>query len=143
MTVAEEIQLIGIPHTEINSVWGEVKPMLQKGISHGDGEIDIGDIYKFLADRSMQLWVLYNYSEESIVMAGVTEVCIYPKMKICRAVVLGGNKLDDWLSFISDIESWAKEQGCSRMEAHGRRGLARKMEDIGYSNKYVVMRKEI
>ena len=37
----KEIQLIGIPHTSVDDVWESAKPMLQKGIDYGDGELEI------------------------------------------------------------------------------------------------------
>ena len=141
--ITEEIQLVGVPHASIDEVWGEVKPMLERGISHGDGELDIDDILKFLLDRTMQLWIVYNYTEGNIMMAGITEVMTYPKIKVCRAVVLGGDGVDQWVKHVSGIEEWAKSQGCDKIEAFGRRGLAKKMEAIGYSNRYVVIRKDL
>jgi hypothetical protein len=138
-----DIRLVGVPSESVDDIWTEVKPMLQKGINHGDGELDIDDILKFVLDKTMQLWVVYNYSEEVIIMAGVTQIIIYPKCKVCRAVVLGGDGLDRWLEHVSGIEKWALSKGCDKMEAYGRRGLAKKMEDIGYTNKYVVIRKDL
>lgn len=139
----KEIQLVGVPYSSIDDVWVSVEPMLQKGIEHGDGELDTRDILRLLLERAMQLWVLWDYAEDRVVMAGVTEIVNYPKMKVCRAVVLGGERLGEWMNYIQEIETWAKNKGCERMEAYGRRGLAKKMEDIGYSNTYVVMRKKI
>lgn len=138
-----DIQLVGVPASSVEQLWDEVKPMLEKGISHGDGELDINDILKFLLDRAMQLWVLYDYSGDTVVMAGVTEIVNYPKYKVCRAVILGGDSLDQWVKYIQGIEAWAAEMGCAKVEAYGRRGLAKKMESIGYSNKYVLIRKDI
>jgi hypothetical protein len=142
MTV-KDIQLVGVPYSSIDDVWAEVEPMLKKGIQHGDGELDTKDILKMLIERSMQLWVLWDYDGDRIVMAGVTEIISYPRLKVCRAVVLGGERVSEWMTYIDEIERWAKYKGCDRMEAYGRRGLAKKMESIGYSNTYVVMRKTI
>ena len=141
--IADETELIGVPYSSIDDIWGEVKPMLAKGIAHGDGELDLDDIHRLLIERSMQLWVVYNSDEDQIAMAGVTEIVSYPKSKICRAVVLGGDGVDRWLSHIAGIEEWAKSKGCDKLEAYGRRGLAKKMEQIGYNNKYVVIRKDL
>ena len=141
--IAEDIQLVGVPASSVPQLWKAVKPMLEKGISHGDGELDIEDIRKFLLDRAMQLWVLYDYDGEAVIMAGVTEIINYPKYKVCRAVALGGDNLDAWVKHIHGIETWAHEMGCDKMEAYGRRGLAKKMENIGYSNKYVLIRKDL
>ena len=138
-----DIQLVGVPASSVEQLWDEVKPMLEKGISHGDGELDINDILKFLLDRAMQLWVLYDYSGDTVVMAGVTEIVNYPKYKVCRAVILGGDSLDQWVKYIQGIEAWAVEMGCTKVEAYGRRGLAKKMESIGYSNRYVLIRKDL
>lgn len=139
----EDIQLIGVPYSSVDEVWQKVQPLLQKGIDYGDGELDVKDILKFLLDRAMQLWVLYNYTEDVIVMASVTEIIHYPQRKYCRFVTLGGERVDDWMSYIADIELWAKSQGCDSMEAYGRRGLAKKLEQVGYTNQYVVIRKPL
>lgn len=141
--IAEDTELIGVPHSSVGDIWFEVKPMLEKGIAHGDGELHIDDLLKFLLERTMQLWVLYNESEGQISMAGVTEIVNYPRTKVCRAVVLGGDGVDMWIQHISGIEEWAKSMNCDKVEAYGRRGLAKKMEQIGYQNKYVVIRKDI
>ncbi len=138
-----DIQLIGVPNSSLDDVWESAKPMLQKGIDYGDGELEIDDIYGFLKDRAMQLWVLYNYTEGAIVMAAVTEIVNYPRTRLCRAVVLGGDRVDDWMDNLVGLEVWAKSMGCDKMEAFGRRGLAKKMEKIGYRNKYVVIRKDL
>lgn len=138
-----EIELVGVPQSSVDEVWHDVKPMLERGISHGDGELDVDDLLKFLLSRTMQLWVVYNYNESKIMMAGVTEIVNYPKSKVCRAVVLGGDGVDQWVKHVAGIEAWAKSMNCNKMEAFGRRGLARKMESIGYSNKYVVIRKDL
>ena len=141
--IAEDTELIGVLHSSVGDIWFEVKPMLEKGIAHGDGELHIDDLLKFLLERTMQLWVLYNESEGQISMAGVTEIVNYPRTKVCRAVVLGGDGVDMWVKHISGIEEWAKSMNCDKVEAYGRRGLAKKMEQIGYQNKYVVIRKDI
>ena len=46
--IAEETELIGVPYSSIDDIWGEVKPMLAKGIAHGDGELDLDDRLQWL-----------------------------------------------------------------------------------------------
>ena len=44
---------------------------------------------------------------------------------------------------VSQLEEWAREQGCTQMETLARKGLAKKLTKLDYRQVYQVCRKDI
>ena len=139
----EDVTLMGIRHDMVEAIWEKTKPHLEKALEYGDGEFQIDDVLKFLLDRTMQLWVLYDISTHDVVMAGCTEIVIHPNKKICRVVLMGGLSMDLWQAQTPVFEDWAREQGCTQMETLARKGLAKKLAELDYKQVYQVCRKDI
>ena len=139
----KRFQLIGVPSLSVEEIWPRVEHLIKKGLEHGRGELDETDVLKFLIERVMQLWVVMDMLDNKPVMAGCTEIVNYPRKKICRAVVLGGNHIEEWMSHVKGIEEWARTKGCDHMDAFVRKGLAKKMAKIDYKQEYVVLGKDI
>lgn len=139
----EDVALMGVRQDMVQAIWNKAKPHLEKALEHSDGEFEIDDVLKFLLDRTMQLWVLYDISTHDVVMAGCTEIVVHPNKKICRVVLIGGLSMDLWQAQTPVFEDWAREQGCVQMETLARKGLARKLAQLDYKQIYQVCRKEI
>ena len=139
----KRFQLIGVPSLSVEEIWPRVEHLIKKGLEHGRGELDATDVLKFLIERVMQLWVVMDMLEDKPVMAGCTEIVNYPRKKVCRAVVLGGDKIVEWMKHVTGIEAWARAQDCDHMDAFVRKGLAKKMAQIDYKQEYVVLGKDL
>jgi len=133
-TVAEELFITGIPHSSIDSVWDMVVDHLQKGLDYSNGEISLEDIHEGLLSRDMQLWCAFN--DDECVAAMVTEIINYPRKMACRMIVVGGGHMKYWLDYQTEFMRWAKENGCDRVEAYCRDGMARRLEQFGYKKLY-------
>ena len=55
----------------------------------------------------------------------VTVLVLYPKYKACRIWLGAGEKREISDEIVPDIEKWARERGCARMEVMGRKGWTR------------------
>lgn len=139
----EDVALMGVRQDMVQAIWNKAKPHLERALEHSDGEFEIDDVLKFLLDRTMQLWVLYDISTHDVVMAGCTEIVVHPNKKICRVVLIGGLSMDLWQAQTLVFEDWAREQGCVQMETLARKGLAKKLTELDYKQIYQVCRKEI
>ena len=139
----EDVTLMGIRHDMVEAIWDKAKPHLEKALEYSDGEFQIDDVLKFLLDRTMQLWVLYDISTHDVVMAGCTEIIDYPRSKICRVVLMGGLSMDLWQAQTPVFEDWAREQGCVQMETLARKGMAKKLIKLDYKPVYQVSRKRL
>ena len=139
----KRFQLVGVPSSSVEEIWPRVEHLIKKGLEHGRGELDATDVLKFLIERVMQLWVVMDMLEDKPVMAGCTEIVNYPRKKVCRAVVLGGDSIVEWMKHVEGIEEWARTKDCDHMDAFVRKGLAKKMAKIDYKQEYVVLGKDL
>jgi hypothetical protein len=133
--VEERIEVAGIPHNAVGSMWPMVVEHLAKGLEYSNGEISLDDIYDGLISRDMQLWGAFS-TEGECVAAMVTEIINYPRKMACRMIVVGGGHMKYWLDYQTEFMRWAKENGCDRVEAYCRDGMARRLEQFGYKKLY-------
>lgn len=96
--------------------------MVRKALARGNGGFDDQDIFVALEAGDMQLW----QCSQGIV---VTEIRVYPQTKACLIVLCAGADMETWIHNIRIIEWWAKEQGCSVVEAYGRAGWRKWLPD--------------
>lgn len=114
--------------------WALIEPAVARG-----GLYTQESVLAALKAGEMQLWCAE--SGEEMVMALVTEVATYPARKICTAMFVGGRELDRCMPILADIEQWAREIGCDRMVADGRRGWAKKL--TGYAERNTTFAKDL
>jgi len=133
----------GIPSSQITEVWDNCKKYIEMGNNKSKQEMTIDDIYERLLKAEMQLWLVFN-EDAKIKSVLTTEVVIYPRMKTCRIVTLGGRELDIWVEqFLDVLEEWAIENDCVAMETACRRGFIKKLEKFGYEHTYTILTKEL
>ncbi len=126
-----------VPSEDVEFIWSQVKPLLEKAL---DETYTIGDIYKGLLDDRMQLFISWN--DDRVESAVVTEIAQYPQSKVLRYFLAGGTNLDNWLERIQKvIEKFAKKENCTHLEVAGRKGWVRKLK--GFRVKAYLLNKEI
>ena len=128
--------IIQVPEKDLHIIWNEVEPLIKKAL---DDRYTTDDILQGLIKNSFQLFISWNNKVESAV---VTEVAQYPRKKILRYFLAGGNNLNNWLEPIQEtIEKFAKHNNCNSIEVAGRKGWARKLK--GYEQKIYLFSKEL
>ena len=122
---------------DLPRVWDEVKPLIEKALSHANGEMDSSDVLNFLFDEVQLLWV--GIKNDNIFCAGTTEVVNYPQKKILRIITFAsktGHDYELWKDFADTLENFGTKIGCSSLEAWTRKGLAKKLK---WDNEYSVI----
>lgn len=90
----------------------------------------------------MQLWLVYDEQNANHpVAAVVTSIIDAPRQKRCLIAYLGGDGIMNWIHFLEQIESWAKQQGCSLIDMQTRPGMEKILP--GYERQAVVLRKRL
>ena len=69
--------------------------------------------------RQAQLWM----HEAS---AAVTEIVSYPRLRACRVWLAAGD-LEGIKEIERQVEGWARQNGCARLEIIGRKGWLKKL----------------
>lgn len=131
-------RLIGIPHVSLDLQWETAKPLLQKALDLGYGELTIDDVYRLIKARTMQLWLVAN-KDGKIIIAATTEIINYPAYRVCRICLLGGKQMMENLDALDQLYTWARDNGCKRVEAMVREGMAKRLKERDYKKLYTVV----
>jgi hypothetical protein len=81
------------------------------------GTHTLADLFLSVKEGKVQLW-----SEGGLLLA--TEVITYPRLKSLRYIAVGGEMIDS-RSLQNRVDTWGREQGCTRAETIGRKGWER------------------
>lgn len=133
-----ESRLVGIPADKIEVSWRFVEPFIARACKRTWGRYEAEDIKPLLLNRDAQLWV--SLRDGVIEAAAVTEITVYPHLKVCRLFLCSGKRREHWLVFEPTVEAWAKSQGCEGFEIIGRRGWARVLRHWQMAN--IILYKE-
>lgn len=126
-----------VPKEDIAMVWQQVEPLVQRAL---DDTYTARDILDGLILNRFQLFI--SWENDKVESAVVTEVADYPRKRILRYVLAGGNNLDNWLEPIQDkIELFATTNFCQSIEVAGRKGWLRKLQ--GFKQNIYLMSKEL
>jgi hypothetical protein len=123
---------------QIHDIWPHVSPSLKAACcrtglnAFSDIEADV------LAGRSL-LWVAWD--GHAIEAVAATVLINSEIGKVCVITVCGGHGMKRWLPLIGQIESYARNESCTRVRLYGRKGWLRVLD--GYEHKYVIMDKEV
>ncbi len=139
-TVAEPSCKVALVEAEdIDMVWDDVSPLIEKALRHAEGELIPDDIKKHLDSANLRLWVALK--DKDVIAAMVTEIIQYPRKKIVRVITLAGKDMSLWYDFLPMLEGYAIRHGCSSLEAWTRKGMTRKLKDWKHS--YDIITKDL
>ena len=143
------MKLLLVEQQYIQATWHYVRELLQQPLDLNLGEFTSDDVYQWLLNGQMQLWVLVDPKFGGIILAAVTEFVTYPREKRLRMVLVGSkpNTIDHWLDFCwednSALMQYAKDNGVKRFESTGRDGWTKVLGKVGFSKYYTVLTKEV
>ena len=139
-TVAEPSCKVALVEAEdVDMVWDDVSPLIEKALRHAEGELIPDDIKKHLDSANLRLWVALK--DKDVIAAMVTEIIQYPRKKIVRVITLAGKDMSLWYDFLPMLEGYAIRHGCSSLEALTRKGMTRKLKDWKHS--YDIITKDL
>ena len=90
---------------DVDMVWGDVSPLIEKALLHAEGELIPDDIKKHLDTSELRLWVALE--NKDVIASMVTEIVQYPRKKIVRVITLAGKDMSMWYDFLPMLEGYA------------------------------------
>lgn len=78
-----------------------------------------------------------------ITALAITEIVAYPRIAVCKLLACTGEDAARWVNLLTQIEAWAKAQGCAAMEPICRPGWERHLKPKGYRKTHVVLEKTL
>lgn len=133
-----ECVAICIPPDVVSQVWPHVFGMVRQAFVKTDLGLFRDMEEDVFAGRAL-LWVAWK--EPEIEAAVVTQLRITEGGKVCLIGACGGRRARNWLALMSAIENHAREEGCNKIRAIGRKGWLRLLPD--FHSRFVVIEKEL
>ena len=100
------------------------RPWIEDALEYCNGTHSYEDVVQSISEGRMQLWPAPSGCM-------VTEIVIYPRKKVLN-IFLAGGELDQLLDMNSDMNAWAKQQGCTGGTLTGRVGWKKVLEPMGW-----------
>tara|TARA_Y100000401_G_scaffold50413_1_gene39343 strand:+ start:150 stop:572 length:423 start_codon:yes stop_codon:yes gene_type:complete len=118
---------------DLTYCWPEAAEVINKGLSHSNGEVDADSFFLPIYSGRQHLWLGYDTDAEEpeVEMALVGEILRYPlktSLFIHVWATKSGQDFEPWMNNFDNIINFAKINGCDFIEAKVRKGLAKKLK---------------
>ena len=114
---------------EVPYIWPEISYLINKGLSHSNGEIDAESFFLPIYTGQQYLWVgLEDGKLESVLVCEVMRYQLRTSLFIHVWVTRSGRDYEPWMEHWDSIINFAKINGCDFIEAKVRKGLAKKLK---------------
>lgn len=134
------ITLVG--DNQVAAVIPAILPYMRMSESWSDGRTAVDDILRFILNRQMLLWLIYD--DHGVYAYVVTEVKEYPQCKMLVIQYCAGQtgvlELAEELVH-STMERFAKDAGCAGVEFFGRPGWRNNARKHNYDMQTVIYQK--
>lgn len=134
------VRLVDVPREHLEIVW----PLVERWIddaARGSRYFTAQDVAKALGDGAAQMWLCWEGDKPQAVC--VTQLPVCSKGKYCSIWIMTGSGRENWQSLVSEIEDWARREGCKFMRNEARAGWARVMKRYGYEAPHHIIEKDL
>ncbi len=119
--------LVCVGPTYVEILWPRVRGLVESTFWRGRSEGDIDTVFADLMHQRALLWIVWD--GRKILAALVTKLIRESQGLVCLITACAGIELRRWKHVISDIEAFAKAEGCFCVRMEGRRGWKRILPD--------------
>lgn len=125
--------LLCVPPKEVEQIWQYAGPMIRAAIER----TDLGD-FEYIEENVLRgnqlLWLAIS---DHIEAAATTHL----SRNVCTITACSGHQRERWLPLLSEIEKYARNEGCHTMRLGGRKGWERVLN--GYRVEHVILEKAL
>ena len=123
MQVYSKSEIRPLEPEEVSGLWPVLKPHIERGIAVGAPYWDVEDVY---AEATAGKLTVFIARMPQLMMVALVKLVDRPKARVGFIELVSGDGLRQVLDDgLAAIEAWAKDQGCTIIEAIGRPGWAR------------------
>lgn len=142
LSLVDETSVSRVPRQDVVALWPVVYPMLAPAIKRTRGRLDEATVFRTLVAGELVLWLICRNGP---IGAGVTQVFNWPSgLRAARILVAGGRDHTTWFDKLGALEQWARDQGCTVLEAWGRPGWEKALTKAnGWRKTGIEMEKDI
>lgn len=136
-------QLYVIKQTELDFVWQEAAPLVEKGLCHAHGELSIDHVRLLLVQDKMKLLLSKNKDTDTLVCALVVEFVSYPNFRCANIVSIGGDNLKMDQEDITQLKKICGYYGATKIQGWTHPKMTSYLIKQGFEKQYDVVRIDI
>ncbi len=137
------IELAAIPRESVGVMWPIIEPGVEKMLDNGLGILSPNDVMDAAIAGETLLFVLAKDTDLKPLATFICYVTTGEK-KVFEVNMVWGKSMDEWFDIACDgLLKVALELKCDMVAITGRRGWVRKLRSRGFSEKLVVLIKEL
>ena len=107
-------------YTKTYGIWKHVEQMITRALDKGSN-FTLWEIHTGIQEGKFQLWVDQTDKVNAVLVTAIQN----DDKRFCLLAVLCGKKINEWITGLSFVERWAKENDCEEMRIYGRKGWFR------------------
>jgi hypothetical protein len=136
-------ELTLVSHEGVPYVFPNIRDRIVEAMQEREfSEYDVDELYRRLTVGEAQLWLIAEKGA-TLVLVGITRVIRYPNVKRLCVDWIVGSDLEGCALMLDVVANWARQFGCSEIEASCRKGVTKAMRKHGFSHQYDVIVKVI
>lgn len=113
------VSLSWVQNSDLDTVWEEVSPILERAIQYNNGEFFIEDVLDSLRRNEEILWVAVDNSlNNEVIAASTTKIIKTERKRILFIRLMAGKHMESWIHFSDQFERYAHDNNCDSIEAN-------------------------
>jgi len=129
-TQSSDSQIVAVAYLDIDTHWGQVKPLIERVLNRFDEFVTINKIYEDLKSSDRQLWLILHKDQIQAVI--LTMIESYRNDKVGYITHAAGEDFKAWESAVDPIADYFKAINCVKFVINGRRGWKRFLENRNF-----------
>ena len=136
-TTSSSVKLYGVIASDMEPIWDTVSSHIKSALQYSDGKYSLEDIREGLESQQMQLFIAMA---DEIIASAITQITDYPQKRVLTIVLLGGERMNEWLPLLNQLEKWGIDEGCEQIELYGRPGWEKVLK---WEKTYIALKKNL
>lgn len=134
------MHLLPVPADKLEAAWPHIAPFAEKMAADSNGKVSAIGILSAGLSGAYRIWVVLGDDGNPVALV-VLKIIQYERVKVCRFIGCVGIGRKRWAQMKSEIEEWAKADGCDYSVMECRKGWAREFPD--YKLTHVILEKAL
>ena len=140
-SLADDYALVAIEPEDLGSVWAIIEPMVLKTLDGMNGRHTMQSLLSEVMERDLALWGVVNERDGLKALVGTQLMVASSGLKSLAIRFTVGKHLNEWVYLLDQLEDYARQNGCQRVETWARKGWAKHLPD--YKLTHVLLEKDL
>lgn len=132
-------RLIDVPPEHVCHVKEQIEHWIEDA-ARTSAYFTADDVWRDIESGAAQLWLVWGETPAAVC---VTRLEVTSKGKHCHIWIMVGAGMDTWAHLLTELETWAKREGCTFMRHEARPGWSKLLKSKGYHMPHVILEKEL